>query len=149
MRSSLLTILLLAGLAASLLLLTSALCGYHRPGNQQGYAPVQPIAFSHRMHAGDLQITCLYCHSGAERSPHAGIAAASTCMNCHRFVTASTEVVRAEADQARQEGRPTRRVISAEMQKLYDALGLDDQLQPDPRKPQRPITWFKIHNLPA
>jgi hypothetical protein len=144
-----LTILLLAGLAASLLLLTAALCGYHLPGNQQGYAPVQPIAFSHRMHAGDLQITCLYCHSGAERSPHAGIAAASTCMNCHRFVTASTEVVRTESDQARQEGRPPRRIISAEMQKLYDALGLDDQLQPDPRKPQQPIAWVQVHNLPA
>jgi hypothetical protein len=149
LRSGLLTLLLLTGLAASLLLLAARLLGYHLPGNQQGYAPVQPIAFSHQMHAGELQITCLYCHSGAERSPHAGIPAASTCMNCHRFVTASLEVVRAESEQARQEGRPPRRIISAELQKLYDALGLDDQLQPDPRKSQHPIAWVRAHNLPA
>jgi hypothetical protein len=145
----LLTLLLLIGLVASLVLLASALCGYHLPGNQQGYAPVQPIAFCHQMHAGELQITCLYCHSGAERSSLAGIPAASTCMNCHRFVTAPTETARAEAEQARQEGRPPRRIISPELQKLYDALGLDDQLQPDPHKPGRPITWIKVHNLPA
>jgi hypothetical protein len=149
LRSRSLTILLLAGLAASLLLLVARLCGYHLPGNQQGYAPVQPIAFSHQMHAGDLQISCLYCHSGAERSSLAGIPAASTCMNCHRFVTAPTEITRAEAEQASQEARPPRRIISAEIQKLYDALGLDDQVNPDPRKPLRPITWVKVHNLPA
>jgi hypothetical protein len=52
-------------------------------GNQQGYEPVQPINFSHKVHAGDNQISCLYCHSGAEKSKVAGIPAASTCMNCH------------------------------------------------------------------
>jgi hypothetical protein len=149
LKIRLLTILLLAGLAVSLLPLASRLRGYHLPGNQQGYAPVQPIAFSHQHHAGQLQITCLYCHSGAERSRLAGIPSASTCMNCHRFVTAPTDTARAEAEQARQEGRPPRRIVSPELQKLYDALGLDDQLQPDPHKPQRPITWIKVHNLPS
>jgi hypothetical protein len=148
-RSGLLTILLLAGLAGSVVLLGSRLCGFHLPGNQQGYAPVQPIAFSHRQHAGDLQITCLYCHSDAERSPHAGFPAASTCMNCHRFVTASTEVMRAEIEKAEEAGRPPRRIVSPELQKLYDALGLDDRLQPAAGKPQRPIVWVKVHNLPA
>jgi hypothetical protein len=52
-------------------------------GNQQGYQPEQPIAFSHKVHAGDNQIQCLYCHSAAEKSKVAGIPAASTCMNCH------------------------------------------------------------------
>ncbi|MEK6289287.1 MAG: cytochrome c3 family protein [Acidobacteriota bacterium] len=52
-------------------------------GNQQGYEPAQPIAFSHKVHAGDIQIQCLYCHSAAEKSKVAGIPAASTCMNCH------------------------------------------------------------------
>ena len=42
-----------------------------------------------------------------------------------------------------------RDAISPELRKLYDALGLDDQLQPDPHKSQRPIAWIKIHNLPA
>ena len=52
-------------------------------GNQQGYEPVQPINFSHKVHAGDYQIACIYCHSAAEKSKVAGIPAASTCMNCH------------------------------------------------------------------
>jgi cytochrome c7-like protein/class III cytochrome C family protein len=52
-------------------------------GNQQGYAPVQPIQFSHKVHAGDNQISCLYCHSSAEKSKVAGIPAVAVCMNCH------------------------------------------------------------------
>jgi hypothetical protein len=52
-------------------------------GNQQGYAPEQPINFSHKIHAGDNQIQCLYCHSAADKSQVAGIPAAFTCMNCH------------------------------------------------------------------
>jgi len=52
-------------------------------GNQQGYQPAQPINFSHKVHAGDNQIQCLYCHSSADTSKVAGIPAASTCMNCH------------------------------------------------------------------
>jgi hypothetical protein len=55
-------------------------------GNQQGYEPVQPINFSHKLHAGDNQIACLYCHTGADKSKVAGIPAASTCMNCHRRI---------------------------------------------------------------
>jgi hypothetical protein len=52
-------------------------------GNQQGYQPMQPVNFSHKVHAGDNQIQCLYCHSSADKSAVAGIPAASTCMNCH------------------------------------------------------------------
>lgn len=51
-----------------------------------GYAPEQPIAFSHKLHAGTLEIDCLYCHSTAEKSPHAGIPPMSTCMGCHSVV---------------------------------------------------------------
>jgi hypothetical protein len=55
-------------------------------GNQQGYQPAQPINFSHKIHAGDNQIQCLYCHSSADKSAVAGIPAANTCMNCHKQV---------------------------------------------------------------
>lgn len=55
-------------------------------GNQQGYQPAQPINFSHKVHAGDNQIQCLYCHSSADKSAVAGIPAATTCMNCHKQV---------------------------------------------------------------
>jgi hypothetical protein len=48
-----------------------------------GYAPIQPIAFSHKLHAGTMRIDCQYCHSGAAVSPNAMIPAVSTCMNCH------------------------------------------------------------------
>ena len=48
-----------------------------------GYAPVQPIAFSHSLHAGTMSIDCRYCHTGVAVSPHATIPAVSICMNCH------------------------------------------------------------------
>ncbi|RMD92757.1 MAG: cytochrome C [Calditrichaeota bacterium] len=54
--------------------------------NQQGYKPDQPIAFSHRVHAKDNAIPCLYCHFAAEESRHAGIPSANVCMNCHREI---------------------------------------------------------------
>jgi hypothetical protein len=52
-------------------------------GDQTGYSPVQPIEFSHKIHAKDNSIPCEYCHSGARRGAAAGVPAASTCMNCH------------------------------------------------------------------
>lgn len=59
---------------------------YVLPSSQAGYAPVQPINFSHRLHCTDNKIPCLYCHGGAIRSSVAGVPAASTCMNCHRVI---------------------------------------------------------------
>lgn len=55
-------------------------------GRQQGYAPEQPIKFSHATHAGLQQIDCQYCHDGARRSKHSVIPAANTCMNCHAAI---------------------------------------------------------------
>lgn len=52
----------------------------------QGYAPEQPIPFSHRLHAGDNKITCMYCHADVERSRHASVPPVATCMNCHLVV---------------------------------------------------------------
>lgn len=54
-----------------------------RVGVNQGYEPDQPIAFSHKVHAGDNKIACTYCHFGAEKGRHAGIPPANVCMNCH------------------------------------------------------------------
>jgi hypothetical protein len=48
-----------------------------------GYTPVQPIAFSHKLHAGDMRIDCQYCHVSVEKSRHAVVPSVSTCMNCH------------------------------------------------------------------
>jgi nitrate reductase gamma subunit len=76
------------------LLLTS---GLQRVGVSQGYAPVQPIAFSHKVHAGDNHIPCLYCHFAAETSRHAGIPPTGVCMGCHgrlRFASAEVQKVK-------------------------------------------------------
>ena len=51
-----------------------------------GYAPIQPIPFSHKLHAGTRKIPCLYCNSNAERSRHATIPSTNVCMNCHLVV---------------------------------------------------------------
>jgi hypothetical protein len=147
--SRLLTWILLVALLLSSLLLVGKLRSYPLPGNQQGYEPEQPIAFSHRQHAGDLQISCLFCHFGAETSRHAGIPPASVCMTCHRFVTAAQAAVLPEILEARKAKRAPQPVISAELQKLYDALALDSKLEPDPGKKPQPIAWIKVHNLPA
>jgi hypothetical protein len=49
-----------------------------------GFEPDQPISFSHKLHASDLGIDCLFCHYMAEKSPYAGVASTETCMNCHQ-----------------------------------------------------------------
>jgi respiratory nitrate reductase gamma subunit len=143
------TALLLVGLVLTLVPLVPQLWAAHLPGNQQGYEPVQPIAFSHRLHAGELDISCLYCHGDAERGRHAGIASATVCLNCHRFITAPGRDRQAEEDLAREEHRPPRIIISPELAKLYAALGLDEKLQRDPTESPLPIHWAKVHNLPA
>ncbi|MGE5478974.1 MAG: cytochrome c3 family protein [Chloroflexota bacterium] len=50
-----------------------------------GYAPGQPINFSHRLHAGQMAIDCKYCHTAVEKGRHAGIPSADVCMNCHSY----------------------------------------------------------------
>ena len=55
-------------------------------GVQQGYQPEQPIAFSHKLHAGENGVDCNYCHSGARHSKSAGVPSANVCMNCHTYI---------------------------------------------------------------
>ena len=81
---------LVMGAAACVVLLIVAGVGYSmfpRPSSQnEGYAPVQPIPYSHRLHAGAMKIDCRYCHTGAYKSVHAGIPSLNVCMNCHSVV---------------------------------------------------------------
>lgn len=61
----------------------------------EGYMPAQPIAFSHKIHAGDNKINCQYCHFGAEQGRHAGIPPTELCMNCHdKIKVESTEIAK-------------------------------------------------------
>jgi hypothetical protein len=74
-------------------------------GVQKGYAPEQPIKFPHSVHAGTNRIACLYCHYGARTSRHAGIPAASICMNCHSMLEKQTVEIE-KLQEAAQMGRP-------------------------------------------
>jgi hypothetical protein len=56
-----------------------------------GYRPVQPVAYSHKLHAGDLGLDCRYCHSNVERSPVANVPPTQTCMNCHKLILPQSE----------------------------------------------------------
>ncbi len=144
------TRIVLLGLAVVVVYATLAprIAAMRLPGNHQGYSPAQPIEYSHRLHAGELAIECLYCHTSAERGRHAGIPSADVCMNCHKYVTASLGSIRAEADLAKAEEREPNPVTSVELQKLYDALGLDEKRERDPAKVQTPILWKRVHRLP-
>jgi hypothetical protein len=100
-------------------------------GVTTNYQPEQPIAFSHKIHAGDNGIDCNYCHSSARTSKTSGIPSANVCMNCHANITSGTTTG------------------TAEIQKIYDAIGYD----PETRTyiegyEQQPIKWVRIHNLP-
>ena len=76
-------------------------------GVNQGYAPDQPIAFPHRVHAGDNKIPCLYCHYGARTSRHAGIPSVSICMNCHKMIEKQTTEIE-KLKEAAEMNRPVR-----------------------------------------
>jgi hypothetical protein len=137
MNQRILTILLAVAVLFSAMALVPRLMATRLPGDHRGFEPVQPIEYSHRLHAGELGVPCLYCHSGAERSRHAGIPAASTCMNCHRFVKAKRATVRAEEELAKKEGRKPRLVVATEIAKLEKAV-----------QTKTPIRWARIHQVP-
>ena len=59
-----------------------------------GYAPTQPVAFSHAQHAGQLGLSCLYCHTGVQESSVAKIPSTQTCMNCHQAIKADSPKLR-------------------------------------------------------
>ncbi|WP_120200363.1 cytochrome c3 family protein [Ichthyenterobacterium magnum] len=107
-------------------------------GVDQGYQPVQPIHFSHKIHAGDNGIDCKYCHSSARVSKTSGIPSLNVCMNCHKSVYEYTGETTAKYDKAFYDG---------EIQKLYAAAGWSDADQKYTGEAQ-PVKWVRIHNLP-
>jgi cytochrome c2 len=112
-RTSLVEILTSKGLIAFVIFALVVLGGYTTVNNaimlgrQQGYAPEQPIKFSHATHAGLQKIDCQYCHDGARRSKHSVIPAANTCMNCHKAIKVGSQYG------------------TAELTKIYASLGYD------------------------
>ncbi len=106
-----------------------------------GYAPIQPIHYSHKIHAGENQIECKYCHSSARVSKHSGIPSLNVCMNCHKNIA---EFVGSK-DSTYVEY--TKEFYTAEIQKLYEAVGWDKTNQKYTGK-TKPVKWVRIHNLP-
>lgn len=79
--------------------------GLYMVGVQQNYQPEQPIAFSHKIHAGDYEIDCQYCHTGVEIAKSANIPSVNICMNCHSMIkTDSKEIQKLYA--AQESGKP-------------------------------------------
>ena len=93
--------------------------GLYNIGIQQGYAPKQPIAYSHKIHAGDYKIDCNYCHTGVTKSKNANIPSPNICMNCHSSITKGTNTG------------------TTEIEKIYAAIENNE-----------PIEWVRVHNLP-
>lgn len=93
--------------------------GLYSVGVQQGYAPKQPIAFSHKIHAGQYEIDCKYCHTGVMKGKSATIPSVNICMNCHNQIRKGT--LTGEGEIAK--------IVSA-----WDN--------------KKPIEWVRIHNLP-
>ena len=112
-------------------------------GRQKGYQPVQPIYYSHKVHAGINQINCLYCHGSAWESKTAGIPAVNICMNCHKGITEYTKGPKLYNENGDEING------TAEIAKLYKASGFDPKNPSkwDPSK-AKSIEWVKIHNLP-
>ncbi len=112
-------------------------------GRQKGYQPVQPIYYSHKVHAGINQISCLYCHGSAWDSKHAAIPAVNICMNCHKAINTYEKGPKLY-DESGNEINGT-----YEIEKLYKYAGFDPKnpTKWDPSK-AKPIEWVKIHNLP-
>lgn len=108
-------------------------------GVDQNYAPVQPIHFSHRIHAGSNGVDCKYCHSAARVSKNAGIPSLNVCMNCHKNISEVADTT-ATAEYSKV-------FYDGEIQKLYDAVGWDKSLQKYTGK-TNPVKWVRIHNLP-
>ena len=109
-------------------------------GIDQGYQPIQPIEFSHKIHAGDNKIDCQYCHSSAKHSKTSGIPSANVCMNCHMNISEVAEDTKI--------GLHGKEVLDKEIQKLYDAVGWDaDKLKYTGET--KPIEWVRVHNLPS
>jgi mono/diheme cytochrome c family protein len=126
-----------------LLLLSSAYFAYGflmQVGVDQGYMPVQPIHYSHKIHAGANQIECKYCHSSARVSKHSGIPSLNVCMNCHRNIAEYN----GEEDL---ENGYTKDFYTKEIKKLYTAVGWDETNQKYTGDTQ-PVKWVRIHNLP-
>ena len=109
-------------------------------GIDQGYMPVQPIHYSHKIHSGANQIDCQYCHSSVRSSKHSGIPSLNVCMNCHE------NIAEYNGEEDLEKGY-TKDFYTNEIKKLYKAVGWDEQSRTYTGETE-PVKWVRIHNLP-
>jgi mono/diheme cytochrome c family protein len=134
--------IVMATIVVAVFLIQQFYYGLLSVGVNQNYQPAQPIAFSHKIHAGDNKVDCNYCHSSARHSAHSGIPSANVCMNCHMYIDGS-EILN-EAGQLKYDGEK-----SPEIAKIYDAIGWDAEARSYIEDyEEKPIKWIRIHNLP-
>ncbi|SDS43822.1 quinol:cytochrome c oxidoreductase pentaheme cytochrome subunit [Polaribacter sp. KT25b] len=112
-------------------------------GVDEGYSPLQPIAFSHKIHAGDNKIDCQYCHTSAKHSKTSGIPSVNVCMNCHKNISEVAEDTKVEWDGVTY-GKPE---LDKEIAKIYEAVGWDNDIL-EYTGNTKPVKWVRIHNLP-
>jgi mono/diheme cytochrome c family protein len=112
-------------------------------GVDQGYMPIQEIAFSHKIHSGDNKIDCQYCHSSAKHSKTSGIPSANVCMNCHKNISEVSEDTKMDYNGAVY----GKKELDKEIAKLYDAAGWDPE-NLEYTGETKPIKWVRVHNLP-
>ncbi len=96
-----------AALLITLLIGKATIDAAYGIGIHKGYAPEQPIQFSHKLHAGQYEINCNYCHTGVYKGKGANIPSANICMNCHNAIKRE----------------------SPEIQKIYRSLEKDEPIQ--------------------
>jgi mono/diheme cytochrome c family protein len=113
------------------LVLKTVIDGAFTIGVQQGYQPTQPINYSHKLHAGQYEIDCNYCHTGVRKSKSANIPSPNICMNCHSNIKNVG-------------GQPG---ISTEISKIYAAVDYNPETG-EYGNNTKPIEWVRIHNLP-
>ncbi|MDO6674279.1 c-type cytochrome [Tenacibaculum sp. 1B UA] len=112
-------------------------------GVDEGYQPIQPIAFSHKIHAGDNKIDCQYCHSSAKHSKTSGIPSVSVCMNCHKNISEVADDTKVVMD----DHTLVKADLDKEIAKIYEAAGWDaDKLEYTGNT--KPVKWVRVHNLP-
>ena len=107
----------------------------YKVGIYQDYMPSQPVAYSHKLHAGNMGIECKYCHHSAEKSKHAGIPSVNVCMNCHAVVHEGPQYGTEEIDKIH---------LASGYNKNKQSYNLDI----NGNRIEQPLVWNKAHNLP-
>lgn len=106
--------------------------------SRPGYMPEQPVAYDHSFHVGQLGLDCRYCHSNVDKSPHANLPAASTCMSCHDTVLKDSPALALVRESYYGEDKNRNRKLDP-----GEDLNANDVLDGGP-----PVPWVRVHKSP-